>query len=389
MLWTDIYQPTSLNDLKGNEGAFRALKKLILEKKTVLLYGPVGCGKTSSVHALSKELDLELIEVNASDFRDKESIQNIVGNSLSQMSLFQRQKIILVDEIDGVEGDADRGGVTTLAGLLDQNAHAVVLTANNPWDTKFSTLRKKSTLIEFKAPNYLHVYGILRHICDDRGIRYHDEDLKTLAKKDNGDIRAAINDLQALTEHTKELQTEDLDIVADREREQSIFGALRTLFKSKDQTVLLGLFDTVDADIEEIMLWVDENLVKEYAGEDLFNAYELLSRIDIFNRRIRRWQHWRFLAYMYDLLTAGIGLIKTKTNPNFVTYQRTTRILKLWLAKQKYAKRKSIAEKLAPGLHSSARSLIKDTIPYLKLIAHHQKKVILELEDEEMEWLQQ
>ena len=36
-----------------------------------------GCGKTTTAHALAKELNLEIIEVNASDARNKDQIEEI------------------------------------------------------------------------------------------------------------------------------------------------------------------------------------------------------------------------------------------------------------------------------------------------------------------------
>ena len=51
------------------------------KKKAAFLYGPSGCGKTILVKALAKKHNLELIEVNASDYRTKEQIEEKVGNA--------------------------------------------------------------------------------------------------------------------------------------------------------------------------------------------------------------------------------------------------------------------------------------------------------------------
>ena len=69
------------------------------------------------------------------------------------------------------------------------------------------------------------------------------------------------------------------------------------------------------------------------------------------------------------------------------------RILKLWMANQKYAKRKAIAEKIHEKLHSSVKETVKSTVPYLQMIFKNNKEQgsriaeELGLIDEEVEWL--
>jgi replication factor C large subunit len=343
MLWTQQYTPKSLSEFSGNDESVSKLKHFILNKTVVMIHGPVGSGKTCSVHALASELGYEIIEINASDFRNKNAINDIIKSSLEQQSLFNKGKIILIDEIDGIEGNADRGGVQALSRLLGNKQHALVMTANNPWDKKFTPLRKKSTILEFKTPNYLHVYSVLKRICQKESLQCDDDALKEMAGHSNGDIRGAINDLQGLTEQTKKLTIKDLDTLGYREREESIFNALQLVFKSKDINKVISAFDAVNADLKEAFLWIDENIPREYHGPNMYAAFESLGKADIYNHRILRWQYWRFLVYVNFFLTVGINLAKTESSEGFTSYKRTTRILKLWLANQRYAKRKSIA----------------------------------------------
>ena len=66
------------------------------------LWGDSGTGKTATAVALAHELGLELIEVNASDSRNKEAIGSLIGGAVNQGSLFGTGKLILVDEVDGL-----------------------------------------------------------------------------------------------------------------------------------------------------------------------------------------------------------------------------------------------------------------------------------------------
>jgi len=91
---TEKYRP-SLYEIAGRQETVKQLKDFILlygkskGKKAALLYGPSGSGKTILPYALAKKLDYEIIELNASDFRNKEKINSIVGQAIKQKSLFQ------------------------------------------------------------------------------------------------------------------------------------------------------------------------------------------------------------------------------------------------------------------------------------------------------------
>ena len=396
--WVEKYAPKKISQIIGQDSCIEKLRENIknfkAKRKAAIIYGPSGCGKTIAVHALANELNLELIEVNASDTRNKEQIEQIVGNASKQRSLFFSSKIILLDEIDGLSGSQDRGGISAIAGIIENSAFPIVCTANDPFDRKFSDLRKKSELIEFNSPKYTSIAKVLKEICKGENIKYADEDIDTLARRSGGDFRGAINDLQTLVLSTKELKKEIIDELSEREKEESILNALMIIFKTTDPNVAIGAFDYITEDMDECVLWIDENLPQEYEKpQDLARAYDYLSKADIFNSRIRRWQHWRFLVYVNAFLTAGIAVSKDEKYKKFVPYKQTTRILKIWQANMKYVKRKAIAEKISDRLHCSIKDTIKNTMPYLQAIYKNNKSMAekisieLDLDREEVEWL--
>ncbi|HLD12464.1 MAG TPA: replication factor C large subunit [Candidatus Nanoarchaeia archaeon] len=389
MKLAEKHRPKSMQHIKGQDKALQTIHQAIQQKKPVLLYGPPGTGKTSIAHALAEDMNYEIIEINASDTRNKEAIQNIVGQASQQQSLFSQGKIILIDELDGISGTEDRGGLTELASILDlKTPYPIILTANDPWDSKFNTLRKKCVTIEISSLNYLSIAHLLKNISEQEKLTIDEDTIKRLAHMAGGDARAAINDLEILSLHNKNITKEDLEELDQREQTGNIFQALRHVFKGTDANQARHAYDNLDIDMDEIFLWLDENLPLEYQGKDLATAYERLSTADIIKKRIQRQQHWRFMAYIYDLLSAGIATAKQEKSPGYVGYQRTQRILKLWIAKQKNAKKKEIAATLKPELHASIKRITQDVIPYLKIIAKKDKNFNPGLEEEELEWLQ-
>ncbi len=373
----------SLHEIAGQEEAIKQLKNFISNygeskgKKAALLYGPSGSGKTILPYALAKKLDYEIIELNASDFRNKEKINSIVGQAIKQKSLFGKEKIILIDEVDAISGSKDRGCMQALTKLLSESKFPVILTASDLWQRKLNSIRNKCDLIELEKLNYADIIKILERICKLEKIKLSKELLQKIAINARGDVRAAINDLQATR-------------TGEREKTTSIFEALQKIFKTpKDQaSTTLHAFDNVNLPLDECILWLDENLPLEYHDEDLAKAYEKISKADIFRHRIIRWQYWRFLVYVNALLTAGVAVSKKTTRKEFVKYKRLGRLLKIWWANRLLAKKKSIASKLAKATHCSTKKALKE-IPFFLSAMKKNKEIVdeLKLNREEIEYL--
>jgi len=378
MNFTEKYKPKSLKEVYGQD--LGKLKRAIVKKKPILIYGNSGIGKTCAVYALANELNYEILEVNASDKRNKEQIETIVGNALKQESLFNKGKLILIDEVDGITGREDRGGIQTLLKLIKDTKHLVIFTSNDPYISKLSGLRKKCELIEFKDLDYLEIFKVLKKISEKEKIKVNDDVLKILSARSKGDLRGAIINLESLG---KEIKKEDLDVLGEREKKEDILNVLNVILKSKkvDENIFMNL----DEDLNEIMLWLDENLGRVYKGEDLVNGYEKLSKADVFNGRIIKRQYWRLLSYVNFLLSKGIALSKKEKVREVLRLKRNERILKLWLANRKYGKKKSVAKKIADKTHSNVKEIIRDFELYRRFIDDIKSEV--KLDEDEIEWI--
>lgn len=382
--WTKKYQPFTTNDIVGQGTSILKLREAIRLKRHCIIHGPTGTGKTSAAQSMAKELNLEIFEINSSDARNKENLENTLGNCINQQSLFSKGKIILVDDIDALSGNKDRGGLLTIERMLDSSRFPMIITCIDIWDDKFSKLRRKCVLIEFQPIKKESMLPYLQEICDKENIAYTEKDLSEIIKISKGDLRAAINDLQTFS-MTKILNIDDK---SEREKSEGLLICLRKILKGKKWEDTLNIFDKADEDLDECLLWLDENLPKEYDFEDLKQAYEMLSRADVFKGRIRRWQYWRFLVYINMLVTSGVAISKKEANINTIEYTRTTRLLKLWQANIRNAKRNSISDKIASITHTSKKRAIKDTFPYLKNILNSQNIITeLNLDEEEIAWL--
>jgi len=386
MNWTEKHRPKYFIDIRGQELAVEKIKEFLRNfgkgKKAVILHGPPGTGKTALAYVAANEMRSELFELNASDLRNSEKLREILKPATEQKSLIKKGKIILVDEVDGISG-VDRGGLSELVRLIESSSHPMIITANDIWNKKFSELRKKTEIIQVKEIDYRTIKDIMIEILRKEK-KFIDNDILTnIAIKSRGDMRAAINDLQVAASLPDPSQI----LIDERNKEADIFTALRMVFKGKPNNVLLKIFDSINKPIDEIILWIEENIPAEYQGEELVKAYDILSKVDIFKKRIYRQQYWRFLVYENALLSYGISSSKTNEKTGFTSYKKPTRILKIWLNNKKIEKKKSIAKKYARYVHIGEKRALKEFPTIKQFLLNPKVQEELKFSENEIEYL--
>ncbi len=372
--WIIKYRPKTTAEIINQEEAVAKLKNYILRfpkvpKKAVLLYGPPGTGKTSSVYAIANEIGYEVIELNASDVRNARKIKEIVGHAIKEKPFFAKGRIILIDEVDGISGREDKGGLGTLIKLIDETRWPMVLTANDPWDPKLRKLREKCELIEFKKLSVRDIYKALKRIALKERLEIDDRVLMALAQRANGDLRSAINDLETLAREKKKITLQDLEVLGYRDREQTIFQALAIMFKTKDPRVAISAFENVDMDPQEIYPWIEENIPNEYERiDEIYKAYEWLGKGTLYLGRIWRRQHWRFLVYATTFMYAGVALAKRERYHKFTRYRMPEWVRKLTQTKNLREYLKKVAEELKQRLHTSTKRIIQIYLNVLRYL---------------------
>lgn len=388
MNWNLKYRPNSLKEVVNQEEAIEKLKDFVLnfkeqDKNAIILYGPAGSGKTASVYALAEQYDLELVEMNASDKRTKSVVKEIVGKAANFGSIYGKKKVILVDEADGISGRADRGGLAELKRAIKDSKAPMILTANDLYRSGFKKVRQVCEKAEFGELGIRDTMRRLKYICKQEAVKYESKVLREIAHQAQGDLRAAINNLELIAQNKDKIEMKDLSVIGYREERQNIFSSLGRIFKKKDPIRALKAFDNIDKDLDECMLWVSENVVREYENpEELAKAYNYLSRADIFKGRIRRWQHWRFLVYQNALMTAGVSLAKEKEHGGWTRYQSPTKIKKLRKTKWDRYRRDELASRLSDVLHTSPPIIKHEYLPFLRILKEHNKETYKKIKEE-------
>ncbi len=377
MIWVDKYKPKKLSEVVGDRESLERLYSLIKKNKCVLVTGPTGSGKTCSVEAIAKEMDADLIEMNASDVRTKDAIDEKLLTAAQQQSLFMRPKILLVDEADGLTS----AGVTAVKNIAEKSKFPVVVTANEAWELR--PLKTVCESVEIRRPTTFQIRDFLKKIADSEGIEVDDSALKQLASLSGRDVRAAINDFEQVARGKKKLVMEDLGEIAYRDRETIIFDALKIIFKTMKPEHSLDAIDHVDLEPDMIMLWIEENIPREYEKiDDIARAYDAISRADVFAGRIRRRQNWTLMKYQIDNMTIGVSLAKKEMYRKFTRYMFPKYLSTMSKSKSIRTTKGYLRRKIGEKCHCSGKRA-EGFIPLLKLIG----KNIEWLEKEDLEMI--
>jgi len=374
--WTEKHKPRSISEIKEIVGEADYIDNFVSwlknwkpGEKAALLYGPPGVGKTLLVEVIAKEFGYELFQLNASDTRTEGTLRRLVGQSSRTVSLYgSKGKLIFLDEIDGLYGVGEADAVKAIVELIKESRVPIVMAANDPWDPKLRPLREVSVMIEFRRLRSSSIIKHLRKICMKEGIVADERALKIIAELAEGDMRSAVNDLQAVAQGKKRLTVNDVSWLRARNRQYQAFDVLRMLFAAKRCDDARSVVNYSLLDHETLMLWIDENLPRQYTDpEELARAYYYLARADVFLGRMNRRQKWELLKYVIDFMTAGIAMAKIHPY-RFTKYGFPQKILLLARAKGMRAVRESICEKIAAKCHLSKRKASTEIMPFLHVI---------------------
>ncbi|MHC1636414.1 MAG: replication factor C large subunit [Candidatus Methanospirareceae archaeon] len=398
--WTEKYRPKSLGEIVGNKKALEELRRWAEGvksgegKKAIILYGPPGCGKTSAAHALANEYGWEVIELNASDQRNEEVIRSVVGPASASESFSKTTRLIILDEADNIHGKEDRGGVRAITRLIRETSMPIILIANDLYKVGRG-LRQNCPQIRFYRLKENSVLQILKKICDVEGVNIKEDVLRILAKNSNGDLRSAINDLQAICtgREGKEIEMEDI-AVGKRDLETSIFLTLDKIFRGYDMEEALSSVYDLDMTPEDIIKWIYANL-DIYDDESAAYSLYYLSRADEFLARAKKNENYTFWRYAACMMSCGVLSAKMRGREEGLIggyYKYTSPWSQKGLGLEGKELRERIIKKIARYCKIPQRYARFFIFPLVKIAFKDEKKAIdiatsLRLEMEEIKFL--
>ncbi|MCM8830584.1 MAG: AAA family ATPase [Candidatus Omnitrophica bacterium] len=361
------FAPKKLNDCIGNKEAIARIKQWFLgfmvskKQKPLLIYGPVGCGKSAAINALINEFDINPIFIQpTSDDEEVKKLQSRLEELSYGTSLNSSLPLIVFENIDFWGIEKSKNVLNVLSNFLKKTNIPVILTANDIYEHSISAIRYVCEPLQFKAVNPSNIFVLLVEISQKSKIYLSNEELKKIAQNSNGDIRAAINDLEARNTSTF------------REQQKNQFELIRTIFRisSYKETQAISFLIGSSSNKETLKIFISENIPIEFKSKiEISGAYSSLSKADVYDGRIVRSQYWGFLRYSTYLLLLGVASNRQGQKNYFTPYKFPSFLQKMSFSKNKRQIKKSILLKIAKKLHCTT----KKALTYLSLLSEQIK----------------
>lgn len=365
----DKYAPNTLGGIVGNYNAVKQLTDFSMRVqkgepvRPVMIYGATGTGKTSAAHALAYGNGFELLELSASDYRDTARLERTLIPASRSRGLFSKNILILLDEIDELSKRFDAGAESAIKQLISRSKQPIVFTASDYWDPKISFLRNLVEKVEFKKVWSADVERLLSRISRSEGAEVRKEIIQEIAKRSDGDVRGAINDLEAMMGAGEDL----LESLGMRDRKMEVFGVLDRIFTSRDFSRPRNAVMKSDVDIGMLINWVDENIPKRYPmREELGGAYESLAKASLFYEKAGRKSYYGYYRYASILASSGVSMANNGKVTLLRQYSFPSNIRYLAASKKDRGEMNSIAERLSHVLHTNKKNIIRNYIPMIK-----------------------
>lgn len=203
-MWVEKYRPAKLSSIVNQKeviGSLKSLLKNTSEMPHLMFSGSAGVGKTTAGMCLAREIlgdhwKDHTLELNASDERGINMVRDRV-KKFARFSGFDTKipfKIIILDEADEMTSDAQ----TALRRIIEDTARycRFILIANNI-SKIIEPLQSRCAVFKFTRISEDDVTSYLEEISKKEKVKFDQKGLKTIYSYSEGDMRHAINILQA------------------------------------------------------------------------------------------------------------------------------------------------------------------------------------------------
>jgi replication factor C large subunit len=382
-MWSEIYRPARVQDMIGNEDerllVMKWLSGWVRGSKPLLLVGPPGVGKTTLVHALARQMDYDLIEMNASDTRNRDQLEQLITPILVNTSIFGKKILLFLDEVDGISGREDTGGIESIVRIMKQPVIPVIMAANKR-DAKIKELAKVCKTIEFSAVTPRLLMLLLDYVLKHQNRKLSLTEKTSIVDKAHGDVRLLLNILQA--------KLSGYDTSASRNADIDIAEAINGFFGAQNEETARLFLMNADSNYQDPRFGMStEERRKDMLGAlfssvvsssssridlgDLADILEVLSRADIIVGRVSRKRQWSLLKYIDNIIVNDLFERSRNKSIRYNQYSMRWDIMGPTFARSRSLT--PVIQEMAHAVHSSISIFGSLYLPYLIQIMTNEK----------------